>query len=134
MGQFEAAELIRNMITKRNDDNRTRPIKFRCTSEPIPCYKVPLSCMYSQPHKPRSKLQVQQMLWMGAREMFRLLNAAQYQRKVTGPMTPALPHCPINRYHQHPHHLYPLPRLPNRSVTTARSTFYYATLTESGTS
>ena len=32
-----------------------------------PCYKVPLSCMYSQCLKSRSELQ---MLWMGACEMF----------------------------------------------------------------
>ena len=96
----------------------------QCTSESRPCYKIPLSGMFSQRHKLRSELQVQHMLCMGAREMFRTLNTAQYRIKVIGPATPTLPHRPSNRHHQHPHHLYPLLRLPNKSVTTARSTSY----------
>ena len=61
-----------------------------------------------------------------------IFNAAQYWRKVIGPATPVRHHRPSNC--QHLHHLYPLLRIPNRLVTTARSTSYSSTLTESRTS
>ena len=67
--------------------------------------------------------------WVHA-ECSGILNAAQYLRKVIGPASPARPHRSSNQHHQ----LYHMLRLLNRSVTTARSTSYNSTLTESGTS
>ena len=109
----------------------------RCTSEPRHCYKVPLFGMFSQRHKSRTELQLKQMLWMGAREMVWTLKSSTVSekkwldlRQLFDPIVLAL----INLQHQHPHHLYPLIRLPNRSVTTASSTSFISKVTESGTS
>ena len=61
----------------------------RCTSEPRPCYKVPMSSMYSQRHKSRSELQVHQMLWnlkcipVSEKKWFDL-------RHLLGPIVPAI--------------------------------------------
>ena len=109
----------------KNPASRMHPMP----NEPRPCYKVSLSSMYSQRHK----LQVHQMLWMGAHDMLWNLKCSPVsEKKVVGLATPARPHSPSNRHHQLD---LPLPlRLPNRSVMTARSTSYSSTLTESGTS
>ena len=69
------------MTTTGPDPTKAPTYVGRCTSEPKPCYKVPLSSMYSQRHKSRSELQVHQMFWMGARKYSRILNAVQYWRK-----------------------------------------------------
>ena len=101
-GQFEAAELIRNIITKpqrwQPDQTHLQLLDLgRCTSEPRPCYKVPLSSMYSPRHKTRSELQVHQMLWMGVREMFWNLKCSSVSEKkwldmrhLLGPTVPAI--------------------------------------------
>ena len=74
---------------------------------------------------------MQQMLWMGAREMFQTLKCSTGSEEVIGPVTPAWPHRRINFHHHHPHHIQP-PAPTTEQVMTGRSMFYNTTLMESG--
>ena len=126
-GQFDAAELIRYMITK---PQRRQPDQTH----------LKLLQMSGDVHPNQALLQsipVQYVL--ATSQVVELATSAPNAmdgcnrnalEKVIGPATPARPHSPSNRHHQ-----LDLPlRLPNRSVMTARSTSYISTLTESGTS
>ena len=76
-----------------SESYRCRAMYIRTRS----CYRVPLSSMYSQRHKSRRELQVHQMLWMGACEMFWNLKCSPVSEKrlldmrhLLGPIVPAI--------------------------------------------
>ena len=135
-GQLEAAELIRSMITKpqrqQPDQTHLKLLQMSGDVHPNPgsATKYPcVVCTRNVTSRGVSYKCTRCSGWVHAK-CSEILNAAQYWKKVIGPATPARPHRPSNHHHQ----LYPLLRLPNRSTTTARSTSYSSTLTESGTS
>ena len=135
-GQFEAAELICNMITKlqRRQPDQTHLKLLQMSGDvhpnsgPATNYPCPV-CTRNVISRGLSYKCTRCSGWVHVK-CSEILNVAQYRRKSDWTFDTCSVHRPSNRHHQ----FYPLLRLPNRSVTIARSMSYSSMLMESGTS